>query len=204
LGLIDRPQAAILERMSGLAPRYLAGRLLVAMPGIEDCRFHRAVVFLCAHDERHAMGLMVNRPADNLTVPKLLTQLGIDPGSADDAAVLVGGPVQPERGFVLHSHDSSLSPSGESIPGGLKLTATREILEGLAGRQPRPDHALLAIGYSGWDGGQLEREIRNNVWLICEPDESLIFGEDHEGKWVRALAKLGISPERLSAQPGQA
>jgi putative transcriptional regulator len=195
---------SILGLMSVFAPRYLAGRLLVAMPGIEDCRFHRAVIFICAHDAGHAMGLMVNRPADDLTVPRLLEQLGIDPGSAGDAAVLVGGPVQPERGFVLHSDVAGVSPTRDTIPGGLTLTATREILEGLAGRQPRPDHALLAIGYSGWDGGQLEREIRNNVWLICEPDEALIFGDDHEGKWVRALAKLGISPERLSAHLGQA
>jgi len=190
--------------MSVFAPRYLAGRLLVAMPGIEDCRFHRAVIFLCAHDARHAMGLMVNKPADDLTVARLLEQLGIDPGSAGDAAVLVGGPVQRERGFVLHSDDAGASPSGETIPGGLKLTVTRDILEGLAGRRPRPDQALLAIGYSGWDGGQLEREIRNNVWLICEPDQALVFGEDHDRKWVRALAKMGISPERLSAQLGQA
>jgi putative transcriptional regulator len=190
--------------MSVIAPRYLAGRLLVAMPGIEDCRFHRAVIFLCAHDARHAMGLMVNRPADDLTVPRLLARLGIDPGSAGDAAVLVGGPVQPERGFVLHSDDAAASSSSETIPGGFALTATRDILEGLAGRQPRPGQALLAIGYSGWDGGQLEREIRNNVWLICEPDEALVFGEDHDHKWVRALAKLGVRPERLSAQLGQA
>jgi len=200
--------------MSVFAPRYLAGRLLVAMPGIEDCRFHRAVIFLCAHDQRHAMGLMVNRPADDLTVPRLLEKLGIDPGDAEAAAVLVGGPVQPERGFVLHSDDVGgddlgsddvgVSPSRETIPGGFALTATRDILEGLAGRGPRPSQALLAIGYSGWDGGQLEREIRNNIWLICEPDEALVFGADHDRKWVRALAKLGISPERLSAQIGQA
>jgi putative transcriptional regulator len=195
---------SILVWMSVIAPRYLAGRLLVAMPGIEDCRFHRAVIFLCAHDARHAMGLVVNRPADNLTVPRLLKQLGIDPGSAGDGAVLVGGPVQPERGFVLHSDDAGVSPSSETVPGGFTLTATREILEGLAGRQPCPRQALLAIGYSGWDGGQLEREIRNNVWLICEPDAALVFGDDHDGKWVRALAKLGVSPERLSAQLGQA
>jgi putative transcriptional regulator len=174
------------------------------MPGIEDGRFHRAVIFVCAHDARHAMGLMVNRPANDLTVARLLEQLGMDPGSASDEAVLVGGPVQPERGFVLHTDNAGASASSEAIPGGFALTATREILEGLAGRQPRPEQALLAIGYSGWDGGQLEREIRNNVWLICEPDETLVFGEDHDCKWVRALAKLGISPERLSAQIGQA
>jgi putative transcriptional regulator len=190
--------------MSVFAPRYLAGRLLVAMPGIEDCRFHRAVIFLCAHDQRHAMGLMVNRPADDLTVPRLLKQLGIDPGAAEDASVLVGGPVQPERGFVLHSDDVGVSPSRETIPGGFALTATRDILEGMAGRGPRPSRALLAIGYSGWDGGQLEREIRNNIWLICEPDAALVFGADHDRKWAAALAKLGISPERLSAQIGRA
>jgi putative transcriptional regulator len=183
---------------------YLDGRLLVAMPGIEDPRFERAVIFLCSHDEQHAMGLTINRPIDGLTIEALLRKLDVDPGNAPATPVLLGGPVEPERGFVLHTVEGGDTAPGLSVAGGLALSATREILEGLAGRRPAPKRAVLAIGYAGWDGGQLEQEIRNNVWLICEPDEDLLFDEDHEHKWSRALAKLGVAAERLSAQPGRA
>jgi len=183
---------------------YLDGRLLVAMPGIEDPRFERAVIFLCSHDEQHAMGLTINRPIDGLTIEALLRKLDVDPGNAPATPVLLGGPVEPERGFVLHTVEADAVAPGLPVAGGLALSATREILEGLAGRRPAPKRAVLAIGYAGWDGGQLEQEIRNNVWLICEPDEDLLFDEDHEHKWSRALAKLGVAAERLSAQPGRA
>jgi putative transcriptional regulator len=190
--------------MSSDAPQYLEGRLLVAMPGIEDPRFERAVIFLCSHDDRHAMGLAVNRPIDGLTIQSLLTKLGVDPGGAPATPVLLGGPVEPERGFVLHTDETGTGSPSVRVPGGLALSATREILEGLAGRRPSPRRAALAIGYAGWDGGQLEQEIRNNVWLICEADEGLLFDDDHAHKWSRALAKIGVSADRLSAQPGRA
>lgn len=183
---------------------YLEGQLLIAMPGIEDPRFERAVILLCSHDDRHAMGLTINRPVDGLTIEALLRKLDVNPGSAPATPVLLGGPVEPERGFVLHTDDVAPTPASQLVAGGLALSATREILEGLAGRRPAPRRAVLAIGYAGWDGGQLEQEIRNNVWLICEPDEDLLFDEDHEHKWSRALAKMGVSAERLSAQPGRA
>jgi putative transcriptional regulator len=201
--LIGGEQAAILHDMSPTAPSYLAGRLLVAMPGIEDGRFQRTVVLLCAHDASHAMGLAINRPVDGLTVPKLLEQLKVDPGCAD-GAVMLGGPVEPERGFVLHSDDEGLSDCSIVVPGGFALTASRDILESLAGRKPHPRRALMAIGYAGWDGGQLEREIRNNVWLICDSDDELVFGADHDAKWSRSLAKIGVSADRLSGLPGRA
>jgi putative transcriptional regulator len=183
---------------------YLDGQLLVAMPGIEDPRFERAVIFVCSHDERHAMGLTINRPVDGLTIEALLRKLGVDPGAAPATPVLLGGPVEPERGFVLHTDEVGQSAASQQVTGGLALSATREILEGLAGRRPAPRRAVLAIGYAGWDGGQLEQEIRNNVWLTCEPDEGLLFDDDHEHKWSRALAKMGVSADRLSAQPGRA
>lgn len=184
---------------------YLAGRLLVAMPGIGDPRFERAVILLCAHDSSHAMGLAINRPVEGLTVGDLLTRLGVppQPGAGADL-VLMGGPVEPERGFVLHTDDQPTSPHGAPVAGGLMLTASREILEVLAGKAPRPRRAAMAVGYAGWDAGQLEREIKENVWLTCEPDEALLFDDDHAHKWSRALAKLGIAPEHLSAQPGRA
>jgi putative transcriptional regulator len=190
--------------MSLTPASYLVGRLLVAMPGIEDSRFERTVIFLCSHDASHAMGLAVNRPMEDLTVPRLLAQLKIDPGDAAQTPVMIGGPVEPERGFVLHTVDEGVSPCSVTIDGRLALTATREILDGLAGRKPAPRQALMAIGYAGWDGGQLEREIRNNVWLICDSDEDIVFGDDYETKWSKSLAKIGVSADRLSAQPGHA
>jgi putative transcriptional regulator len=185
--------------------RYLAGRLLVAMPGIEDPRFERAVVYLCAHDETHAMGLTVNRPVEGLTVAKLMAKLKVKtPAKTLDDLVLMGGPVEPERGFVLHTDDYVGEPSSLKVADGVALTATREVLEAMAGDDPTPRKAVMALGYAGWDGGQLEREIRNNIWLTCEADEALLFGDEHEYKWTRALAKIGVAAERLSGQAGQA
>lgn len=184
---------------------YLSGRLLVAMPGIDDPRFERSVIFLCAHDDSHAMGLTINRPVDGLSVADLLKRLGVEP--ADDAGtelVLMGGPVEPERGFVLHTDDYAGEPTSMIVAGGIVLTATREVLEALAGRQPNPRRAIMTLGYAGWDAGQLEREIRDNVWLVCEPTEALVFDDDHEHKWSRALARIGVAAERLSAQTGRA
>lgn len=184
---------------------YLTGRLLVAMPGIEDPRFERAVVYVCAHDETHAMGLTVNRPVEGLTVAKLMAKLKVrKPAKAMDDLVLMGGPVEPERGFVLHTDDYVGEPTSLKVADGVALTATREVLEAMAGEDPCPRLAVMALGYAGWDGGQLEREIRNNIWLTCEADEDLLFGDEHEYKWSRALAKIGVAAEHLSAQAGQA
>ncbi len=187
------------------APTYLQGRLLVAMPGIEDPRFERAVVFICAHDGDHAMGLTLNRPIEGMTISKLLTRLKIKtPVKPLEDLVLMGGPVEPERGFVLHTDDYIGEPAGARVREGVTLTATREILEALARGEPRPRKAVMVLGYAGWDAGQLEREIRHNVWLTCEPDEAILFGDDHEHKWSRALAKIGVAAEHLSAQAGRA
>jgi putative transcriptional regulator len=184
---------------------YLTGRLLVAMPGIDDPRFERAVVLICAHDSDHAMGLTINRPVEGLTVSRLLTRLKVKPGAKPiEDLVLVGGPVEQERGFVLHTDDYAADESSVPIGQGLTLTATREVLEAMSAGEPHPRRAIMALGYAGWGGGQLEREIRQNVWLTCEPDETLLFGDDHEHKWSRALAKLGVAAERLSAQTGRA
>ena len=134
-----------------------------------------------------------------------MKQLGVEagPGAPDDL-VLMGGPVEPERGFVLHTDDYVGQAPGLEVGGGVSLTATREILEALSGRGGRPRRALMALGYAGWDAGQLEREIRESVWLTCEPDEGLLFDDDHEHKWSRALAKIGIAAEHLSSMGGRA
>jgi putative transcriptional regulator len=184
---------------------YLAGRLLVAMPGIGDPRFERAVILLCEHDGDHAMGLTVNRPVEGLTIADLLNRLGVEAASeAPEDLVLLGGPVDTERGFVLHTRDRGSGPGSVHIASDLTLTASREILQVLAAPGGRPRRAVMAVGYAGWDAGQLEREIRDNVWLTCEADEGLLFDDDHDHKWSRALAKIGVAPENLSAQPGRA
>jgi putative transcriptional regulator len=183
---------------------FLSGQLLIAMPGIGDPRFERAVVLICAHDTEHAMGLAVNRPASGLTVPDLLQRLDIKATIRVPAdLVLIGGPVERERGFVLHTDDYRGEHS-LGIAGGMALTATREVLEAMAGHDAAPRRARLALGYAGWAAGQLENEIKHNVWLVCDPDEDLLFDGDHEQKWSRALGKLGIDPTRLSAVTGQA
>lgn len=183
----------------------LTGQVLIAMPGIGDERFERAVILICAHNDEHAMGLTVNHPVEGLTMPNLLARLGVTSDiSMPDDLVLLGGPVERERGFVLHTSDYAAAPATLAIDPGLGLTATREVLEAMADRQRRPRRSILALGYAGWGGGQLESELRHNVWLTCPPDEELLFGTDHDLKWTRALAKIGVSAERLSSLSGRA
>jgi putative transcriptional regulator len=184
---------------------FLSGQLLIAMPGIGDPRFERALVLVCAHDETHAMGLAVNRPVEGLTLPDLLRRLEIRANvEAPPDLVLMGGPVERERGFVLHTDDYRAGELSLPVGEGVALTATREVLEAMGDPAHCPRRALLALGYAGWGGGQLEREIRENVWLTCDPDEELIFDADYDHKWTRALAKLGVDPERLSPYAGRA
>jgi len=184
---------------------FLAGQMLIAMPGIGDPRFERAVLLVCAHDDAHAMGIAVNRPVDGLTVPELLKRLEVKSEIEVPAElVLMGGPVETERGFVLHTTDYDAGDHSLAIGEGVTLTATREVLEAMAGVGKPPRRAVLALGYAGWGAGQLEREIRENVWLTCDADEDLVFDQDHRRKWARALAKLGIDPDRLSSVAGNA
>lgn len=184
---------------------FLAGQMLVAMPGIEDPRFERAVLYLCAHDAEQAMGLAVNRPVEGLTLFELLGNLGVAPDTETlRDLVMLGGPVEREHGFVLHTDDYASPDSTVQVADGLALTVTRDALDALGSKLRRPRHAILALGYSGWGPGQLEQELRDNVWLICEADEALLFGDDHENKWTHALAKIGITADHLSTQAGRA
>jgi putative transcriptional regulator len=186
-------------------PAFLTGRMLIAMPAIGDPRFERALVFVCAHTAEHAMGLTMNHPVEGLTVPSLLSRLDVKSEIAlPEELVLLGGPVESERGFVLHTDDYVCPNSSVPVGDGLSLTATRDVLEAMSSQDRRPRHAVLALGYAGWGPGQLEHEIRENVWLVCEPDEELLFGEDHARKWARALAKLGVSLDHLSGEAGRA
>ena len=182
----------------------LEGRLLIAMPGIGDPRFTRAVVLVCAHSDEGAMGLIVNSPAKPITFVDLLRQLGIE---ADPAATLPpvrgGGPVEGGRGFVLHSDDYDMPDSTIKIAGGMRMTGTIDVLRAIAlGRGP--SRILVALGYTGWGPGQLEREIQNNGWLSAPGNPDLIFGADPKKGWERALASIGVSPSMLSATGGAA
>jgi putative transcriptional regulator len=184
---------------------FLAGRMLIAMPGIDDPRFERAVILMCAHSAEHAMGIAVNMPLEELSLPDLFDRLGVECTiRLPDRAVLCGGPVERERGFVLHTDDYQTPESTLQIGEGLALTATRDVLDAMGDTQRRPRQATLALGCASWSPGQLEREIRDNIWLACDPDEALIFDDDHDTKWERALAKIGVRAEQLSLQMGRA
>jgi putative transcriptional regulator len=189
--------------------RYLDGQLLVAMPGMSDERFARSVIYLCAHSEDGAMGLIVNQPSQVRNFPDLLVQLQIIkpqerialPEGAEDIQVLQGGPVQTDRGFVLHSADFYIDNSTLPIDDTVSLTATVDILRAIAhGEGPR--RALLALGFAGWDPGQLENEIQHNGWLHCPADPSIVFDSDLESKYARALRLIGIDLGRLSSAAG--
>ena len=190
---------------------YLDGQMLIAMPAMSDERFTRTVIYVCAHSSEGAMGIVVNQPAQNVTFPDLLVQLEVIPASeriqlpteAEDVTVLKGGPVETGRGFVLHSADFFIENSTLPIDEGICLTATLDIRKAIA-RGSGPASAVLALGYAGWAPGQLEQEIQQNGWLHCAADPDLIFGADVEGKYQRALRKIGIDLGMLSNEAGHA
>lgn len=182
----------------------LTGRVLIAMPGMADSRFDRSVIFVCAHSSEGAMGLVVNKMADDLKLSELLEQLDIDETrDARQMRIHFGGPVETGRGFVLHDAGYSSSISTLEVNESFSMTATLDILEDMAsGNGPR--NALVALGYAGWGPGQLESEIVHNGWLMGEASAKLIFGTSNPAKWSAALASLGIDPLALSADFGTA
>ena len=184
---------------------YLDGKMLIAMPGIGDERFNRAVIYICAHSADGAMVLVVNHQIDNLSFGNLLERLDLTTGGEKirlprdiaDTLVLQGGPVETSRGFVLHSKDYFSDECTLSVDDRVGLTATLDVLRAIAdGSGPRL--SLLALGYTGWGPGQLESEIRQNGWLHCDADEDLIFGLDIADKYKAALARIGISEQMLA------
>jgi putative transcriptional regulator len=182
---------------------HLTGMLLVAMPTMQDPRFAHSVIYLCAHSRDGAMGLVVNQVVDNVTLPHVVGQLGIEmPPRGDEAPVHVGGPVETSRGFVLHSPDYVLE-STLVIDDSFALTATVDVLKAIAeGGGPR--RRVFALGYAGWGAGQLDREIQDNGWLVVPADPDIVFSGDQETKWHRALAKIGVDPSLLSTAAGHA
>lgn len=182
---------------------WLTGQMLIAMPSMGDPRFVRSVIYVCSHSANGAMGLVVNRLYGELNFRSLLEQLNLPFGpDLQDIQVHFGGPVEPGRGFVLHSsdyqHDGTMV-----IDDQVALTATVEILQLLANGNG-PEHSLLALGYAGWGEGQLEEELQANGWLVAPADDEIIFDANIETKWERALTKIGISPLMLSADVGHA
>jgi putative transcriptional regulator len=190
---------------------FLDGQMLIAMPSMRDERFARTLIYMCAHSSEGAMGIVVNQPAADISFPDLLVKLDVIPANeriqlprrAGTIKVLKGGPVETQRGFVLHTADFFIENSTLPIDEGICLTATLDILKAIA-RDEGPANAVLALGYAGWAPGQLEKEIQHNGWLHCTADSDLVFGTDTGVKYEKAMGKLGIDLAMLSSEAGHA
>jgi len=203
----------VARQTAGSGPKrgYLDGQMLIAMPSMRDARFSRTLIYMCAHSFEGAMGIVINQPASNVTFSDLLVQLEVIPAAdliqlpqrAGTVKVLKGGPVETGRGFVLHSADFFIENSTLPIDEGVCLTATLDILKAIA-RGDGPASAVLALGYASWAPKQLETEIQENSWLHCAADSELIFGSDVDGKYEKALKKIGIDLGMLSSEAGHA
>jgi putative transcriptional regulator len=187
-------------------PRFLSGKLLLAMPGMADPRFERAVIALCVHDENGAVGIGIGQKRAGLRFRALLQQLDIDPGAAPDCAVHHGGPVEPGRGFVLHSIDwggqESLHVAGEK--GTIfAMTGTIDVLRAISeGRGPK--RWIAALGYAGWGEGQLDEEMTRHGWLAAEGSEKILFDTPTDERWAAAFKSAGIDPRLLASETGAA
>lgn len=182
----------------------LTGHLLIAMPGMGDPRFEHSVVFICDHSDEGAMGLIVNKASKDVDMPTLLAQLDIE--SAHDLShrtVHFGGPVEMGRGFVLHTPDYQSIVTTLEVRDDIHMTATLDILEDLA-KGDGPGKWMMMLGYAGWAAGQLESEIAQNGWLVCDASPALIFDHRDAEKWEAALATLGVAALALSSEGGRA
>ena len=201
-----------MKRPAGAQPTTsFEGQFLIAMPKLREGPFARSVVYMCAHREDGAMGVVINQPSDAINFPKLLIQLDLVksedvirlPPAAGAVKVLRGGPVETGRGFVLHSNDYHSKESTISVGEGLSMTPTLDILRAIV-KGEGPARAVLALGYAGWAPGQLESEIMDNGWLVAPADPTLIFDADASVKYDRALALLGVDHVALSNDVGHA
>ena len=198
------PHLRAMSRHDDAPAAGLTGQLLIAMPSLVDRAFQQTVVFLCAHSaEDGAMGLVVNRRLAEPGFDDLLAQLEIEPAPPRRRiALCASGPMESSRGFVLHSSDWSGAGS-LTVDEGIVLTASLDVLREIADGQG-PRHALLALGHATWGPGQLETEIRQNSWLTAPSTDAILFGTEHDRKWRRAFAELGVDPMRLAIQSGNA
>ena len=181
----------------------LTGQLLISMPSLEDERFYKTVIYICAHSSEGTMGIIINKKIDYDLYPDLLEQLGIDkPLGGKKLYIRYGGPVETGRGFVLHS-DEVIQKETLSIGKGVALTSTAEFFEDLS-RGKGPKNSILALGYAGWGAGQLEKEILSNSWMTLSTDSSFLFDEEVNNKWTEAYNLLGVDPSKLSYDAGTA
>lgn len=177
----------------------LTGKLLVAMPSIGDARFSRSVILICAHKEDYSMGLVLNNPMDDLILPELLTQLGIEQDiKLPETSILDGGPVGMDRGFVIHSSDYYSEGATLDVADDLCMTATQDVLKAIA-TGGAPQNAIMALGYAGWGAGQIETEIAANAWIVADPHADIVYGAEHSHKWDLALETIGIKSTNLQA-----
>jgi putative transcriptional regulator len=182
----------------------LTGQLLIAMPGMPDPRFEHSLIYLCAHSNEGAMGLIVNKPSADVTFGNLVEQLSIEsPIDVRDIRVHFGGPVELGRGFVLHSPDFQSQMTTLNVDEAFSMTGTLDVLETIA-QGAGPEKRLIVLGYAGWGPGQLESEIASNGWLTCDASPALVFDTEDDQKWEAALGSLGISPLALSSEGGRA
>lgn len=185
------------------AQGWLTGQLLLAMPSLRDVRFAQSVIFICAHNEDGAMGLILNRLLRKPRFEDLMQQLGVEPFPPQRSLpISLGGPVDEHRGFVLHSNDWS-GDGSLTISGEYSLSANLEVLQAIAGGHG-PTRARLLLGYAGWGKGQLEDEIQQNSWLTAPPDDDIMYDTAYQTKWQRAFAGLKVDPGRLSGDAGRA
>lgn len=180
----------------------LTGQLLIAMPAMADPRFAHAVIYICAHADEGAMGLIVNKPAPHISFAELLEQLDI-PGTPPEGPVRFGGPVEMTRGFVLHTGEYRNEEATLEVGGGLALSSSLEVLRDMAAGRG-PEAANFALGYAGWGAGQLEAEFAENAWLLAPARPEILFGDHDERKWQEALDLIGVDPLLLSSEAGRA
>lgn len=185
-------------------PQSFQNSFLIATPNMGDPRFEFAVIYIVSHDKSGAMGIIVNKGKSNFLISDMLEQIGIEGDvRVADTSVLNGGPVDIDRGFVLHSSDYFKPETSLKVSETLSLTSTKDVLESLVSDN-HPKNALLAIGYAGWGAGQLEREIADNCWLVTKADDAVVFSQDLSGKWAAVLTNMGIDPSSLSQSGGRA
>lgn len=183
---------------------FLLGKLLIALPGMPDKRFEKSVIFMCAHSDQGAMGLIVNKPFEGLSFRELVERLDVRvTANTPDPPILFGGPVGTGQGFVLHSSEFENGEATMPVTSEISLTATIDILRAIAeGRGPQK--ALFALGYAGWGPGQIEDELSSNGWIHCEAQKAILFDLSCDDKWRAALATLGADISGLSAEAGRA
>ena len=186
---------------------YLTGRVLIAMPGMGDPRFHHAVILICAHDKKGAMGLVINHVLPGIEFNDLLGQLKVESDikvsfEKMKLPVMCGGPIESARGFFLHSGDFKHEDTIH-VNASFGVTGTLDALKDVVSSK-KPENLMFILGYAGWEAGQLENEIMQNAWLVAEPDEEIIFTPDYKNKWTQAVNKLGIDPGLLSSSAGRA